>query len=367
MMQDGGSTLRSTQGIFGRDGTPSGKAAWYTCLLSATGTTETSRTVHEDFRVSPTNQAIDISPGRWAVRWATRERSLSTIRTTECAPDNSVQNSEFRAQQRIYAALHDITYESVSDGTGLGTTAGFAWQVTVDIRHAKRPLYREVGWAQGLARCDTAELAGMVQQLRSAPDQPGVRLCSDCNGVLLMIERARLSRPQTLVRHAQRALLREWLHLESQRAFPVQLGWVRGHTHRVAIPYVAQRWCDAAAPKEAFNAHDPRHISVHDGRFVLTDQQGYTVQGGWKAAITAAGEALMDTQMGTDDSFPTRGEVLWHRLRHLFSGSEWDGLALIGKTSAAAGLRFNAEADTITDPTGDRWTTESPVLAGSFS
>jgi len=124
------------------------------------------------------------------------------------------------------------------------------------------------------------------------------------------------------------------------------------------MPYVAQRWCDAAAPKEANNSHDPRHISVHDSRFVLTDSQGYTVQGGWKAAITTAGEALMAAQMGKDTSTPTRGEVLWHRLRHLFFGSEWDGLALIGKTSAAAALRLNAEADTITDPAGDRWTTE---------
>ena len=75
---------------------------------------------------------------------------------------------------------------------------------------------------------------------------------------------------------SQQALLGEWLLLESHRTHPVQLGWVRGHTTRTAIPYLAQQWCDAAAPKEANNEHDPRHISVHDGRFVLTDSQGYT-------------------------------------------------------------------------------------------
>ena len=356
LMQDGGSILRSTRGIFGRSS--SGKSTWYSCLLSALGATETQRKVHADFRVSATGIDAESSPGTWAVRWATKDRSQLTIRTTECAPDLSTQNQEFRAQQRTYAKRHGITYESVSDGTGLGTTAGFAWQITVDLRHPKKAMYREVGWAQGLSRSDTAELAGMVQQLRRAPDQAGVRLCSDCNGVLLMIERARTSRPQTVVRHAQRALLREWLHLESQRLHPVQLGWVRGHTTRTAIPYLAQQWCDAAAPKEANNVHDPRHISVHDGRFVLTDSQGYTVQGGWKAAVMAAGEALMDEQMGLDKNPHTRGEVLWHRLRHHFAPSEWDGLALIGKTSSAAALRFNAEADTITDPEGDRWRAE---------
>ena len=92
--------------------------------------------------------------------------------------------------------------------------------------------------------------------------------------------------------------------------------------------------------------------------FPITDSQGYTDQGGWKAAVMAAGEALMDAQMGLNKSPNTRGEVLWHRLRHHFAPSEWDGLALIGKTSSAATLRFNAEADTITDPAGDRWRSE---------
>ena len=163
----------------------------------------TQRKVHADFRFSPTGIDSETSPGRWAVRWATKNRSHLTIRTTECAPDLSTQNQKFRAQQRAYAKRHGITYESVSDGTGLGTTAGLVWQITVDLRHPKQAMYREVGWAQGLSRSDTAELAGMVQQLRRAPDQAGVRLCSDCNGVLLMIERARTARPQTVVHHAQ--------------------------------------------------------------------------------------------------------------------------------------------------------------------
>ena len=76
----------------------------------------------------------------------------------------------------------------------------------------------------------------------------------------------------------------------------------------------------------------------------------------------------MDAQMGLDKSPNTRGEVLWHRLRHLFAPSEWDGLALIGKASSAVALRFNAEADTITDPTGDRWRAEQAApFAGVLS
>ena len=68
----------------------------------------------------------------------------------------------------------------------------------------------------------------------------------------------------------------------------------------------------------------------------------------------------MSQRLATDPSKSEapRGEVMWHRLRPYFLSAEWDSLALIGKCSAGAKLRFNAEADTVTDPQGERWTIE---------
>ena len=60
----------------------------------------------------------------------------------------------------------------------------------------------------------------------------------------------------------------------------------------------------------------------------------------------------------TDTRQCVRGEVLWQRLQPLFMHSDWDATALVGKTSAAAKLGLNAQADTITDPWCERWTVE---------
>ena len=126
---------------------------------------------------------------------------------------------------------HGISYESVSDGTCRAGRASFVWQVTVNLGAPTAPLTRRHGWVAGLARSDAAELAGLISQLRAAPDRPGVRLVSDCNGMLLLLLRARTMTRQQLMRHMHRALLLEWLALEKARAHgPVLLG-VRGWGH----------------------------------------------------------------------------------------------------------------------------------------
>ena len=218
--------------------------------------------------------------GSRAVEWSTKTRVTSAISIMALPADRSTDNALFRKQQRAYAAAHNITYESIADGTGGGKAAGFAWQVTLDLANPRRHLYREAGQATGLVRADTSELAGMVRQLQKAPDQPGARICSDCLGVLLMIDRASNMLPQRILKHAQRVLLREYLAIAATRRYPILLGWARGHTERQVIPYVAQRWCDDNA---MCCARDPAPavISQADGRLVLLNQEDQPILGSW--------------------------------------------------------------------------------------
>ena len=69
-----------------------------------------------------------------------------------------------------------------------------------------------VGWANGRVRSDKAELAGLVQQLRWAPDRKGVLLASGCNAMLTLIEKPRKAEGRFLWQHEpeHRTLLREW-------------------------------------------------------------------------------------------------------------------------------------------------------------
>ena len=332
---------------------------WFRVLEEALAVTPQNRRVPKVWEVATHLGMFQSSPDGHATHWRTIERVDTALQFLSCDPDFSTDSIAFRRQQTRYALAHGITYESCSDGTGGGRAPGFAWQVTVNTMQPDAALRREVGCAIGLNRSDTAELAGLLRQLQCAPDQRGVRICSDCLGVLLMIERARRGRAQTTLRHGQRALLREFLNWEDRREFPVQLGWVRGHTQRKILPYTIQRWCDEMAPTMAAEAVPPA-ISQFDGRFVLTDAGNAPILGGWKEAALKAGAALMYNRLATDPSQEAtpRGEVLWHRLRAFFTVSEWDTLALIGKCSKGAKLRFNAEADTITDPQGERWTIE---------
>ena len=348
-----GSQLHTANTLFTGNG-----PEWFRVLEEAMEVTLQNRRVPRNWRVATHLGEFHGNPEGHATHWRTVQRLDTALQIIPCDPDTSTAAIAFRRQQALYASTHGITYESCSDGTGGGRAPGFAWQVTVDIWHPKTALRREVGCAIGLNRSDTAELAGLLRQLQCAPDQRGVRICSDCLGVLLMIERARRGRTQTTLRHGQRALLREFLSWESQRQFPVQLGWVRGHTQRKVLPYIVQRWCDEMAPTMAAEALPPA-VSQFDGRFVLTDAGNAPILGGWKEAALEAGAALMYKRLATDSRQGTpRGEVLWHRLRTHFTVSEWDTLTLIGKCSKGAKLRFNAEADTITDPQGERWTLE---------
>ena len=330
---------------------------WFRVLEGILEVTPQNRKVPQIWQVATHDGVFHSTPGGRATHWRTVQRVDTALQVIQCKPDESTAASKFRRQQLRYAAKHGITYESCSDGTGGGLAPGFAWQVTVNILHPKAALIREVGCAIGLNRSDTAELAGLLRQLQRAPDQRGVRICSDCLGVLLMIERARKGKAQTTLRHGQRALLREFLEWESRRQFPVQLGWVRGHTQRTVLPYTVQRWCDEMAPSMAAEAIPPA-ISIFDGRFVLTDAGNAPILGGWKEATLQAGAALMFNRLALDHRATARGEVKWHRLRSHFTTSEWDTLALVGKCSQGAKLRFNAEADTVSDPQGERWTIE---------
>ena len=296
---------------------------WFRVLEEALAVTPQNRRVPKVWEVATHLGMFQSSPDGHATHWRTIERVDTALQFLSCDPDFSTDSIAFRRQQTRYALAHGITYESCSDGTGGGRAPGFAWQVTVNTMQPNAALRREVGCAIGLNRSDTAELAGLLRQLQCAPDQRGVRICSDCLGVLLMIERARRGRAQTTLRHGQRALLREFLNWEDRREFPVQLGWVRGHTQRKILPYTIQRWCDEMAPTMAAEAVPPA-ISQFDGRFVLTDAGNAPILGGWKEAALKAGAALMYNRLAMDPSQEAtpRGEVLWHRLRAFFTHSD---------------------------------------------
>ena len=330
---------------------------WFTVLEESLGVSTLQRGIAMEWRTSGALTSGKGQAGSRATEWSRKTRVASLISTIIRPADPATDSAEFRQKQLSYAQAHDLTYESMSDGTGGGKAAGFAWQVTVDLENPDQHLYREAGRAVGLVRADTSELAGMVRQLQKAPDRPGVRLCSDCNGVLLMIYRARTLRPQRVLRHAQRVLLREWLELEAGRKYAVRLGWARGHTAREDFPFAAQRWCDDNALLCAREEVNPV-ISMADGRFVLLNQEDQPVLGSWKVALRDAGQELMRQQAQTDTRSAVRGEVQWMQLEHLFVHSEWNATPLIGRTSAAAKLRFNAQSDTIMDPWGELWTLE---------
>ena len=208
-----GTALLTAQAVFRRGGTP---PLWFSCL-------------EDFFRLTPHSRLL---PGAWTVaghdgrppdpasqgtRWQDTERAPSVVFDELCGTDDSPAGQLFRHQQAAYAAQHGIVYESVSDGTYRNGRASFAWQVTVDLRHQGAPLPRRHGWVTGLARSDAAELAGLISQLRAAPDCLGVRLASDCNGMLLLLIRARTMTRQQLMRHTHRTLLLEWLALEGRR------------------------------------------------------------------------------------------------------------------------------------------------------
>ena len=335
---------------------------WFTVLEEVVGVTPLQRKIAKEWCTSGVLTSGKSQAGSRAIEWSRKARVASLISTVTQPADTATDSAEFRQKQLSYAQAHDLTYESMSDGTGGGKSAGFAWQVTLDLEKPKQHLYREAGRAVGLVRADTSELAGMVRQLQKAPDRPGVRLCSDCNGVLLMIYRARKMRPQRVLRHAQRVLLREWLELEAGRKYQVRLGWVRGHTEREDFPFAAQRWCDDNALYCARAEATPT-ISLADGRFVLLNQADQPVLGSWKVALRDAGQEMMRQQAQIDTRSTVRGEVQWMQLEHLFVYSEWNATPLIGRTSAAAKLRFNAQSDTIMDPWGELWTLEQKAKA----
>ena len=99
-------------------------------------------------------------------------------------------------------------------------------------------------------------------------------------------------------------------------------------------------------------------ISMADGRFVLLNRADQPVLGSWKVALRDAEQEMMRQQAQTDTRSAVRGEVQWMQLEHLFVHSEWNATPPIGRTSAAAKLRFNAQSDTIVDPWGELWTPE---------
>lgn len=337
---------------------------WFIALEDFLAVTPTARVIPTQWCVS--SLATETRPAdSAALPWAPSLSRGSQIFSSPVAGD-SISSRVRQLERLLYAQREGITYESCSDGTLRQGTASFAWRVTVDVENPDVSLYCEIGWVAGLPRSDAAELAGLICQLRRAPDRPGVRLCSDCNGVLLLIRRARSMSRTRLLKHPHRALLLEWLALEGQRrSGPVLLGWVRGHTTRAGVPFRSQRWCDSLAPAGARVPGDPSAVSLYDGRFVLLASDGTPVRGKWKEAIMIAGLSLLSAALAVKDE---RGEAVWHRLRRFFVPSDWTQTALVGKTSGAARLRLNAEADTVCDPAGERWTLEQLArVAGSLS
>ena len=126
---------------------------------------------------------------------------VSDMATGEAGSEAKLLGTQRRVQSEIHlqhieirklcgeAASLGVSYFSVSDGTGGGTVSGFAVRVVYYEFGSEGRL--GVGWARGRVRSDKAELAGLVQQLRWAPDREGVWLASDCNAMLTLIEKAR--------------------------------------------------------------------------------------------------------------------------------------------------------------------------------
>jgi len=201
-----------------------------------------------------------------------------------------------------------LTRESVSDGTGVGAVAGFAWAVAFDSELGEvdnAALVQHVGglgWTQGDVRADRAELGGLIAQLRRA-GSGRVRLLTDCLAMALLARWAERAPTTAILRHEHRVLLLEWRALVKAREemereatergeagswLPVELGWIRGHTGRSDGPMTAQDWCDRAAPEAARTAEMrwDAPASEYEATFMLWDAAwNRPVWGGWRTLI----------------------------------------------------------------------------------
>ena len=267
----------------------------------------------------------------------------------------------------------DVVYESLTDGTGAGH-GGFAFMVTLDERGAldassARGLderLAEVGWTAAPPRPDRAELAGLVHQLRRAPNRAGVRLVSDCLSMLLLVRWAGAAPLDKILRHEHRGLLLEWRRLLALRDFPPLLGWMRGHTERREWPYPAQIACDSAAAWTSKHAPEEeawgKHVPTEEAVFVLWDEvTDRPLLGGWASAIQARCAALRLRNIGTRHGADS-GARQWHRVRDGFvHGGEWDRRRLRARACPAGRARTAAQADTLWGPgKRSRWDDEQP-------
>ena len=323
------------------------RCIWFPYLEKRLGVTKDNRQMDSEWQVS------DVETGAHGAR----ATMLAEVETTH---SEVVLSSDTNQELHEAARALGASYLSVSDGTGGGPVSGFAVRVVYDEMQSTGRL--GIGWARGRVRSDKAELAGLIQQLRWAPDRPNVWLASDCNAMLSLLEKARTASAQFVWQHEHRTLLREWLSMEHTRQHEVTLKWVKGHTTRTDEPYEAQRECDTAAGKAAELARGvdtTMRASSFEGNFVLLNERRQPVEGSWKKAAKARAQALaLETFQRAD-----RAEATWSRLTGRFASAEWNKLPLTCRQGAAARSRWNATADTVTDAAEqgdipDRWQAE---------
>ena len=269
----------------------------------------------------------------------------------------------------------EVQLELVSDGTGGGNAAGWAWATAWDGRAEEetREAAREAGWVPGEADSARSELGGLVRMAaevmrvaatRRHTDNPLklARLVTDCEGArdaALWAERAPTGK---VLRHKNRVLLLEWRELARQlreEGVTVVIGWMKGHTDRVDWPYPVQAWCDEQAVVanglQAQLATERQRPSRWDTPFLLWDEsRKEPVWGGWGQEATRRSAEEQRQQAAVGES-PVAAWMRW-RISHFTRESEWESRPLAERHGAGARARTAAQWDNVYGPA--RWTKE---------
>ena len=375
MLNYSGKRLQSAAAIFN-----SAPPMWFRAMEAfLLDPLQSGRTVKEEWQTA-SREDVAPPPGGQATQWVVQPRaargSAIWVKSEEGAfPSPTVSGRYKVAPEHVEAdgRCITVTYESVTDGTGSGH-GGFAFKVTLDEQGAPdagsaselSARLEEVGWTAAPPRSDRAELAGLVHQLRRAPDRSGVRLLSDCLSMLLLAQWSGTAPLDKIFGHEHRGLLLEWRRLLSTREHAPLLGWLRGHTERCEWPYPAQIACDSAAAWTSSHAPEDeawsRSVPSEEATFVLWDDlTDRPVLGGWASAIQARCQALrlrtISTRYGAGS-----GARQWHRVREGFvHGGEWDRRRLRARACPAGRARTAAQADTLWGPgKRSRWDDEQP-------
>ena len=182
--------------------------------------------------------------------------------------------------------------ELVSDGTGGGKAAGWAWATAWDGRAEEYTSQapREAGWVPGEADSARSELGGLVRMAgevlrvaaaRRHTDTPLrlARLVTDCEGARDAATWAETATTGKVLRHKNRVLLLEWRELArllKEEGVTVVIGWMKGHTDRKDWPFPVQTWCDehavVANTRGEQLAEERRLPSRWDSPFMLWDE-----------------------------------------------------------------------------------------------